>query len=88
VGSCVIAQFNLGLNEWKTLTLEMVPSMTMKKGRDEIVVVFRTRDKGNKIELILTPKTIFSKFEQSSIVERLQAIEDRWRLKRKKSSSY
>ncbi len=88
VGSCVIAQFNLGLNEWKTLTPEMVPGMTMKKGRDGVVVAFRTRDKGNKAELILTPETIFSKFGQPSTAERLQAIEDRWRLKRKEGPGY
>jgi len=88
VGSCVIAQFNLGLNEWKTLTPEMVPGMTMKKGRDGVVVAFRTRDKGNKAELVLTPETIFSKFGQPSTAERLQAIEDRWRLKRKEGPGY
>ena len=86
--SCVIAHFNLALNEWKTLTPEMVPCMTMKKGRDGVVVAFRTRDKSNKAELILTPETVFSKFGQPSTAERLQAIEDRWRLKRKEGPGY
>jgi hypothetical protein len=54
----------------------MMPSITMKKNKDKIVVVFRTRDKSNKVKLILIFETIFSKFKQSSIVERLQVIED------------
>jgi len=77
VSSCVIAQFNLDLNKWKTLISEIISDITIKKSRDKIVVVFRTRNKNNKIELVLIFETIFSKFEQSSIAERLQAIEDR-----------
>jgi len=54
----------------------MMSNITMKKNRNKIVVVFRTRDKSNKIEFILILKIIFSKFEQSSIAKRLQVIED------------
>lgn len=90
VGSCVIAAFNHDLKAWKTLTPEMVPCMTVnkKKGRDGVVVAFRTRDESKPAELILAPETIFSKFGQSTTAERLQAIEDRWRLKRKKGPDY
>lgn len=54
----------------------MMTSITMKKNKDKIVVVFRTQDKSNKIKLILILKTIFSKFGQSSIAKRLQVIKD------------
>jgi len=54
----------------------MMSSITIKKNRDKIVVIFRTQDKNNKTKLILIFKIIFSKFGQSSIVERLQVIED------------
>lgn len=90
VGSCVFATFNLHLNEWKTLTPEMVPCTTMaiKKGRDGVVVAFRIRDQSKPTELILAPETNFSNFGQPTTAERLQAIEDRWRLKRKEGPGY
>lgn len=88
VDSCVFATFNLNLKKWKTLTFEMTSCITTKKNRDEIVVVFRTRDESKLIEIVLTSKIIFANFEQSTITKRLRIIENRWRLKRKKNSNY
>ncbi len=51
----------------------------MQRDKNRIVNVFRNRnrDKSKSNKSILISKIIYLKFEQSTIVEQLQAIEDR-----------
>ena len=62
----------------------------MQRDKNRIVNVFRNRnrDKSKPNESILASKIIYSEFGQPTTVGRLQAIEDRWRLKRKESPGY
>ena len=77
--------FNIRVQQMKTLTFENATRMIMHLSkRDEVIFVFRNRSEDlKKNSIILNTRSIFFEFQHSTIQRRLDAIDDRWRLKRR-----